>query len=641
LSEHYRLEIQHTAGACVHFDQRDLPCPKCSGPMNVRKKFTHGGRTLAHGSFLARETVLECATGCRKPDGHKVMRRQPELANLLLPGSIIGYDVMARVGIARFVRYQQRETIRNELAQTYGLPLLSTGEISALQRRFLIYLHALHVARAPKLRERLEQDGGWPLHIDATGEAGRGTMLVAWAGWRHWVLGSWKIPSENAEAILAKLRIVHEQFATPCGIMRDLGRAVIRASLAFVNELDQAIPIWGCHFHLVRDVGKDLLTDSYDQLRTLFRDHDVRARLRAMARDLSQALGSDLGPARQQVEGWMAATANGPHQVPAGRGGIAVGRALSQWVLDFPADGQDEGFPFDLPYLDLFKRCQKACRAVEAFLHSPTDDARVRDILERLHRIAVVTRRPAFASPVRVLGYRAGLLDELRTALRIEAKPQHLRSDPLGSGPSTHEALEEARAVKDALAQLVVSLRERRPERGPGEDAREAIDLILDHLERHGDTLSGHAIALPPKAGGGLRLVDRTNVPLENFFGLEKHGERKRSGRKNIAADLETLPQAAPLALNLERPDYVEILCGDLDSLPAAFAELDAADRSRSLPARLAKQPATAGANDDRTSLPKPDRKLVRSRDLTDRIRRAARSRAPRRASPQATALPA
>jgi hypothetical protein len=39
----------------------------------------------------------------------------------------------------------------------------------------------------------MQRDGGWPMHIDATGENGRGTLLVAYAGWRGWVLGAWRI----------------------------------------------------------------------------------------------------------------------------------------------------------------------------------------------------------------------------------------------------------------------------------------------------------------------------------------------------------------------------------------------------------------------------------------------------------------
>jgi len=178
-------------------------------------------------------------------------------------------------------------------------------------------------------------------------------------------------------------------------------------------------------------------------------------------------------------------------------------------------------------------------------------------------------------------------------------------------------------------------LRERRPQRGPAQDARQAIDVVLNHLERHGKNLWGHAIVLPQRAGGGVRLVDRTNNAQENFFRHMKHGERRRSGRKVLTQDFERLPPQAALAANLERPDYVTLLCGSLDHLPAAFAQLDA-ERRRDQPAlRAATDDAAPGDEPDDTplvsaSLPTVDRRIVRSDAMTRRIERAARSRAPK-----------
>jgi len=601
--------------------------------MNVQKTVTHGGVTLAHGEFQAHETVLECATGCKEANGRVLTLRQPSLAEILIPRSPMGYDVMTRVGIARYLESQQREEIRTELKKS-GLSLCS-GVISKLERRFLDYLWALHIKRAPKLRERLEKDGGWPMHLDATGEAGRGTLLVVFAGWRQWVLGSWKIPSEHEQAILPRLRAVQALFGTPSGAMHDCGRAVKEASKAFIKGLDHPIPDLVCHYHLARDIGKDLMAGAYEKLRALFRSCEVCGRLRAMARDLGRTLGAEIDEARQEVDAWMA-TPDRSHRVRSGRAGLATVRALAQWLLDYPADGRDEGFPFDVPYLDLFERCRKAGRALEAFLCAPPDDARVHDLLKRLHRIVVVTRRREFESPVRILKERRGLLGEFRAALRVEAKAHRAAQADLGL--ATPEALEEIREVKAALGQLVLSLRERRPERGPAKDTREAIDIVLEHIERYGSSLWGHAICLPPELGGGVRLIDRTNNLLEHFFDDGKRGERRRSGRQNLAADLEHLPGAAPLAANLRCPDYIEVLCGRLEDLPKAFAELDAADRSKSLSARTAA--ASSGAEVDvvRASMPKADRKIIRADSLKKKILAAAASRAPRRAEPQAKA---
>ena len=51
-----------------------------------------------------------------------------------------------------------------------------------------------------------------------------------------------------------------------------------------------------------------------------------------------------------------------------------------------------------------------------------------------------------------------------------------------------------------------------------------------------------------------------------------KHAERRRSGRKVLTHDFESLPPAAALAYNLTRPDYVALVCGSLDALPARFS---------------------------------------------------------------------
>src|SRR5436853_5752716 len=130
------------------------------------------------------------------------------------------------------MHYRQREEIRAELKERYGI-VLSTGEISALSRRFLVYLEALHQKQSPALRAALEADGGCPLHIDATGEDGRGTMVTAWAGWRGWGLSAWKAPTERTELILTGIQRVAAQFAAPCATPRDPRPAMTEAAARY------------------------------------------------------------------------------------------------------------------------------------------------------------------------------------------------------------------------------------------------------------------------------------------------------------------------------------------------------------------------------------------------------------------------
>jgi len=622
--------LRDLADLRVRADEPDRRCPKCQGPMRVRKTRSRSGMTLAHGSFLVREIERTCARGCteRKAEGkgHRALVRRPEaVARVLPPRCRVGYDVLVHVGLARFVHQRQRQEIREALVTRWGVEI-SSGEVSALAARFCVYLKALHLARAKPLRAALDSDGGWPLLVDATCEDGRGTLLTILAGWRGWVLGAWKIPTESANAVLPRMRESAGLFGPPCAVMHDFGRAVIEASRDFVASLEKPIPNLGCHLHFVADVGKDLLRKSHEALHELFRRFEVVADLRSLVRDLGRRLGSEIDAARVQVTSWLESEKH-PFRLPAGAAGFAAVRALAQWTLDWAADGHDHGFPFDRPWLDLYSRCLKTCRMTEACLSREHDDSHAYQAARQLFAIVVTVRSEVpFGKHAATLTSRAKLLDDLRAVLRLDAHP-HGRNT---AHPWIHTARQAAREVSDieaGLEQFTESLRLQRPARGPGEDKRAAIDLILSHLERHGNSLFGHVIALPHSAGGGVRVVERTNVPIERTFDILKHGERRRSGRKNIAQDLECYPPDAMLALNLRHQDYLDILCGgSLDGLPAAFAALDADRGDASLPTRRAEVNAVTALAVTR-SMTNVDRRLVRTEAMNDRIDAAARSR--------------
>ena len=589
-------------------------CSVCGTRMRVQKTVRHTGVTLAHGSFGIRETVYVCASGCKK-EGRLVTERSLNLAKLLLPKSVVGYDVMVHVGLERFVQHRQREEIRADLDRLHGIDL-STGEISELGRRFLTYLEALHRSSAPALRAALEADGAWPLHIDATGEDGRGTLLVAFAGWRRWVLGAWKVPTERSEFILPRIQSVAASFGAPCAIMRDLGRAMKEAADEFVRSLKDPIPVLACHLHFLSDIGKDLLEEGHDKLRNLFRNAALLPRLRAFVRQQGHNLGESIEQGRDGLRFWLAESDQG-HRIPDGVGGITAVRGLAQWVLDYRADGTDQGFPFDLPYMDLYERCLQLCGATKAFLREPPADTKVKKSLEKLRQILrpVECDIPPFTSVGVSLSKRAKLFAELRGALRLEDKHATARIDPA-------REVKKLNDVRSAVETLTASLRQRRPERGPAKDMRQAIDLILSHLDRHGPYLWGHVIAIAQPAGAGVRLVDRTNNVLESFFHTIKHGERRRSGRKILTQDFEHLPPAAALAINLTHADYVEIVCGSLDRLADAFAQLDAGNRSRSIAAATKHRNTTV----ETASLSTRDRRLVRKSAMGERIIAAAQS---------------
>ena len=594
-------------------------CPQCGGRVLVQKTVPRIGRTLAHGCFEAQETVHVCAAGCHWPSGARVTRRAASLDEALVPQSNFGYDVMVFIGRERFLHHRQRQQIQAALHTEHGIPI-STGEVSKQARRFLGYLSRLHRERAPQLREALANDGGWPMHIDATGEHGRGTLLAVMAGWRRWVLGAWKISTERADLLSPCLDETIQLFGLPCALMRDMGRAVTEAGNTLVQGQHQAPAVLVCHQHFLADIGKDLLKPAHTELRDRFRFHKVLPKLRALVREIGVEIGTEIGQAREAVLVWQQ-DEQGNHVID-GQDGLAVVRALGQWVLDYKADASGLDFPYDRPFLDLYQRCLTARRALDAYLYEEPEDPTVLRCLRRLHAVIIpVISDVPFGQLARRLIRRAALHDELRQVLRLA-----------GAAKNEIETGRELDSMKQEMDKLVADLTQRRPARGPAKDQREAIDLILDHLARHGNNLWGHEISLPDQAGGGSRLVERTNNLLENFFKDVKHHERLRSGRKNLGHDLECLPAEALLAWNLNCDDYVKILCGSLERLPAAFAKLDHdQQRRRHAGEPIGEDELPVALEIASASLSSADRRVVRTEAMATRIEAAAKSGAPLR----------
>jgi hypothetical protein len=187
---------------------------------------------------------------------------------------------------------------------------------------------------------------------------------------------------------------------------------------------------------------------------------------------------------------------------------------------------------------------------------------------------------------------------------------------------SQEKQISELNDIEQTLEDFRVSLSIRRSKRGLVQDMREAIDAILKHLDRHGESLWGHVVHLPEEVGGGIRLIERTNIDAEGFFNVYKQGERRRSGRKVLSQDLESTPPESALVKNIKDTSYIQILCGSIEKLPEAFAKLDKEKESKSNRNILDKQKDKI----ETASLSRSDKIFIRKIFLGEKILGAAAS---------------
>ncbi len=521
-------------------------CDGCSRSLAVLKSRRRRVVTLESGTFVAKEVLKHCSGD----ESHPVMGSRA-LSRLVKLGQRYGYDVVVHVGIARYLRAKQRTEIQAELLEHRGIEL-SEASISNLCDRFLCYFEALHLARAHALRAAMHE--GYPLHLDATCEHGRGGLFVCMNGWRGWVLMAARIPSEHADHLRPVVDKTVALFGDPIATVRDLGEA---GANALDGLRSRAIPDLVCHYHFLAAVGKKLFDNANALLRRLLRTSNVRRDLRVLLRELRRyhrcsSYCARFGPGvvRQDV------------------------LALVLWVLE--GEGKkDLDYPFSLSHLTFFQRCQQAAQKIECWVPSPRTQperraiAYLNTLMSRLDR----DRRFHTAAARLEKGWQA--FCELRDVLQ-------LTNAELPRAEARYHQIElpelEARRLEE-IEQAVESYRQELRARVPPEESVSTTNpspstVILKYFERYGDLLFGHP-TLRDDMGAIIAVVERTNNVPEHFFGHQKQQLRRRLGRANLARDLEDQPAQAALVGNLTHADYVRVLCGSLENLPAAFAALD------------------------------------------------------------------
>jgi hypothetical protein len=507
------------------------------------------------------------------------------LDGLVPQGARYGYDIEVFVGTERFLNNAQREEIREKLLSQYGVKI-STGEISNLTQRFLAHIESLHYERAALLRAAMDADGGYPLHIDATTEGGKGTMLVLYSGWRHWALGAWKIPSESSEHIAPHITKTAGIFGDPCAIVRDLGKPMRKAAEEAGEKMVNPPRQLACHFHFLQDIGCGILDESYGRLRELTRSHNIRENIRSVIRALKQGIKTEELAKFQRVFNTLISKDGFPQMVGSIPGTIIV-ILLAQWILEYRQDSGNTSFPFARPLADLFKRCQAACDVLSVLQLYPALDNSVKKHAQRLQKtIFPFLQSDAVTQTIQELRDRVVLFDSLRVVFKLESDMPETVS-PTNSDDSKNInndkknlAFEEFEAnVKKNVGTFLTSLKVKYQIMSQKNSMKKAVKIVIDHLDNHWQYLWGHPIRLQAEGKFSYRVIERTNNLLETFFGRLKHRERRRSGRKNLNYDFERMQASVAIAANLLDADYVSIMYGSLDSLPSLFSQIDQNDR--------------------------------------------------------------
>jgi len=564
----------------VRFRTRLRRCPHCRTALKVLNTHVREPCTLHVGKFVAHETVLYCP---RCPAAS--VFHSEEMAALVAPNRTFGYDVMVHCGEAMLRRCCNADTVVADLAERNVT--ISASEVRELAARFVVSLGIAQAEASPRLRQELRSAGGYVLHLDCTGKGGSPRLLTGIDEITGFVLLNAKIASESAEHIGEFLDSIRERFGDPIAVSCDMAKGNLAALAARLRK----VPVFICHFHFLRDLGKDLMGCDYAMLRARLRHHGPKAELRRLQeqlRELMQAHHKQLAALLLAVDEPDAALRSAP-SVP----NLVVLGSFVASILEAERQADGYGFPFDQTRLLFFRQAQSVLTAAQALCTPLLLNGRERKLFARLIQLLkpLCSDREAVAA-ADALERKASVFARLRTAMRI-------------AEPRTNAGLNDD--GQDVPIATIKHSVERFCQDIHLDDKLLAIDglrAMLQQIDKYGDKLFADPIQVQTPKGPRLIQPQRTNNILERFFRRLGRDVAKRTGQKLGEGFLTHLLPDTPLVANLDNPRYLELLLDGCESLTARLAQVD----QRQVDATLAK------AREERSGLHRAIREWLRYR---------------------------
>ncbi len=528
--------------ASYSFDRDTTGGETTEQPLIILKTTRRQVVSLRFSRFESQEVVRQE----RSHEGH-VTHHSPQLAMIVPRGGHYAYDLIAHVGVESLFHGRKLQDLARDLA-ALRIPFSSLYD---LQRKFMFYFGHLHRQSAPQIRDYLQQRGAVTWLIDGTQELGSPVFFGVKEAPDGFLLGSWKIGSENLDDVVPCLVELGEAYGRPERVLHDLSDTMSGAC-------DRALPgvtHHVCQFHLLQDIGEDLFQTPQAALSELVRQLKLQPRMKEQRSGQIQWLRengtrqSDL-VLRDLLEGKPV-----PNPLPE-----LLGRelllAFHQWILDYARDGRRQGFPFDPYLLYLHRRVARARAGLNRLREQQAGRKMPPALINLVRMLNDYLGNPQVAAAIAQYEAAWTVFQSLRDVLRFSAQGTSPLRDPYRLTAT------EQRTMFSSLQELREECRRRSTEDDDPQQ-RKLCATVSTHLDRYWDYLPT----------GEEHYDERTNNDIETHWRQAKRTRRRVHGRRKLTQDFQALPQEYMLIQNLDNPRYVELVLGTPDKLAEKLAD--------------------------------------------------------------------
>ena len=263
----------------------------------------------------------------------------------------------------------------------------------------------------------MQSKGGYILHLDATYENKSPLLMSGLDSITEIVLNNIKLSSESADQIIPFLRQINKMFGCPLALVHDMGAGILNAvEKVFPNLLD-----FICHFHFLRDIGKDLFGEEYNAIRKRLKKHKITSQLQYRAGIFKRII--DNNP--RLIDELHSGIKN--KQLPDSVSTLAPvisAYSLIIWALDGKNQGDGYGFPFDRPQLIFAQRLISLYKQLEElkYLHLRGEWLANKPFFTLANVLRPLVSDTGLQQTITRIELKIKVFDRLRKAMRIAPK---------------------------------------------------------------------------------------------------------------------------------------------------------------------------------------------------------------------------
>jgi len=365
------------------------------------------------------------------------------------------------------------------------------------------------------------------------------------------VLDNIKIPSEKADKIIPFLKRIKDCYGIPLALVHDMGPGILSA----VKDVFPGVADYICHYHFLRDIGKDLFGIEYSRIRSELSKYSIRPSLGKIVKSLEEKIKTqpELG---NSLDVYLKDEGQSRDVLPR-----ALVYILSHWILDAKSELNGYGFPFDREHLIFYKRLKTASSIVENLSSQKKKD---RYIIKLNRVLARALNDKNLKTIVGRMEEKTQIFDELRDAMRIAASDgkKGLNDDGENVDIKTIEKAVTIFRNSDKIKAAV--------------EKNADYKKMVKQIDKYWKKLFADPIKVTT-ANKEKILVQpqRTNNILERFFRDVKRMYRSKAGTQSLNKVIRAMLADTPLVKNLSNPEYVKIILNGHNTLEERFAEID------------------------------------------------------------------